>query len=1014
MISQTTIDEVNEVPIEDVVRSMNLKGLKETEKSLKACCPWHDEKTPSFVVTPSMNLAKCFGCGQFAIGPVNFLVKCEKLDWKDALLRVANIANIDVVYDNGPLAQEASEVAKERIALQDALVWALDRWKPYKAKGEWSEGEFEHLNLLRAPEDWNTLSGAIKAEKRDWKPFVKLGLVKEKPKTKGEYYDVLRNRLIFPITDHKGAVIGVAGRDLGPPSKEVPKYMNPPNTALYNKSKVVYGLAWARKAIREEGEVVAVEGYKDVRALHLEGYANSVGVCGTEMTDGMLAELKKHCDRLVLMFDGEPNAHQKMKAVVPRALALGFTVMVRLLEDKHDADSLRKTDNLHLIMDASPLDAVDWMVSEYWADANSTPEQVVAASEIQSLIANISNEHLRVAYAKKHHKKCLVPQRENIEAINKLHVNLTKRGDQGQDDLQEFGFVDRYGCMHFNTLGGLEQLSNFTMRILFMIDGADPMRMLRLKNKHGFVAEVVIGIDDMISNSLFKRICESNGNFVWEGKEHHLSKIKLREFQRERRCMMVSQLGWHEDHRLYFMANGILDQGKWMPVDSYGMVTVEREGKGVEYFYIPYFSAMNRSKFGAMKNQRLFRWIDHQVEFEDWAKMIDEVYEVNGRIGLLYTLCAIFRDVHYNGVTPGWFPHLNFFGPPQTGKDTLAGSLLHLFGVPQEQISVSGTSTQKGIQRQYAQYSGALVWLNEYKNNIPFKMVEVLKSLFDGSSYTRAQKTNDFMTHATPVHCATVLSGQHRPNKDNALFSRVIFTTFVTRDFNVEAFGRLTELEKKGITSVLAQVLAQRERVEKNYLSFYENRARDLKTAFPDEKLTRVMNNWAMLLGMYDTLSPVFKFPFKDHEILTNVLEGVAHQLKQVSGSSDVSVFWELIEQAYAKSELKEERDFKIVGDYKYMPSKSFVPSSASYMPSGAKIICFRLSVFHMAYMEWHHRIYKEVGMDRGTVKSYLEDHSAFIGEHTCVVFDGVRDRAVVMAYDQLNIILDRDPNAAE
>ncbi|MHC5056444.1 MAG: DNA primase [Planctomycetota bacterium] len=284
--------------------------LKRAGKSHKGLCPFHNEKTPSFTVNTERQTFKCFGCGEG--GDVfTFVEKSERVEFKEALAILAERAGIAMVYSNE--AREAAELAKqrklhiyraqslaerffvERLAVPEGRV-ARDYLKE-RALDSLSE----EWGLGFAPDRWDGLTGKFATSAPKERLLVAAGLAKERES--GGVYDTFRNRLMFPIHDTQGRIVGFGGRLLGEGDA---KYLNTPETAVFSKGKLLYGLDRAREEIGRSGTALVVEGYTDVIRCHEHGFTNAVASLGTALTADHLRLLRRMgATKALLVFDAD-------------------------------------------------------------------------------------------------------------------------------------------------------------------------------------------------------------------------------------------------------------------------------------------------------------------------------------------------------------------------------------------------------------------------------------------------------------------------------------------------------------------------------------------------------------------------------------------------------------------------------------------------------------------------------------------------------------------------------------
>ncbi len=292
-------------PVEDVVGET--VRLTRAGRNLKGLCPFHSEKTPSFVVYPKDGSYHCFGCGEsgdiFA-----FLMKTEGLDFRGSLEKLARKAGVELKPRNDQAAAEDRTRARLKEACAAAAAYynnlylnhaAAAQARTYAEKRGLTSATIELFQIGFAPDSWDALGNYLLQRGYTSQELIDAGLVAERDE--GGHYDRFRNRLLFPIRDHKGAIVGFGGRALA--EGQTPKYLNSPQSAIFDKSSILYGFDLARSHIQRAGQVVIVEGYMDVVVAHQAGQYNVVGTIGTALTDRHAELLKRIARHIILCLD---------------------------------------------------------------------------------------------------------------------------------------------------------------------------------------------------------------------------------------------------------------------------------------------------------------------------------------------------------------------------------------------------------------------------------------------------------------------------------------------------------------------------------------------------------------------------------------------------------------------------------------------------------------------------------------------------------------------------------------
>lgn len=321
--------------------------LEKAGANYKAKCPFHGEKTPSFMVSPGRNSYYCFGCG--AKGDVfTFVQEFEKVDFVGALKILAERAGVELEQFKGDSASKG-EFDRLRSVLERATVFYEAELKKNTKEAEeagkyllgrgLTEKMIEEWRIGWAPNEWRLMSDALSKQGVDTKDMETVGLTKKSEKGDG-FYDRFRSRVIFPLFDPSSRVIGYSGRLFGVPDTEGPKYLNSPETPLFNKSEVLYGFHKAKDGIRQWKYAILVEGQMDLLMCHQHGYTNTVATSGTSLTLQHLAKIKKMSDNLMIVYDADKAGLKATLRAWTAALSLGMDVKIAALPAGEDPASI--------------------------------------------------------------------------------------------------------------------------------------------------------------------------------------------------------------------------------------------------------------------------------------------------------------------------------------------------------------------------------------------------------------------------------------------------------------------------------------------------------------------------------------------------------------------------------------------------------------------------------------------------------------------------------------------------
>jgi DNA primase len=341
MIPQSFIqDLLSRVDIVEVI-DRHVK-LKRSGANYSACCPFHSEKSPSFTVSPTKQFYHCFGCGAHGTA-VGFLMEHGGMGFVEAVKELAQGVGMKVPEE--PRSESAQRRAQQGESLHEVLLRAAQHYRnqlkdapqaiAYLKKRGLSGDIAKRFGIGYVPDEWQNLAAAF--SDYDGPMLATAGLVKQKED--GKRYDVFRNRIIFPIVDVRGNVIGFGGRVLG---EGEPKYLNSPETPVFEKGRELYGLYQARRAIHDAGRALVVEGYMDVVALAQSGVEYAVATLGTATTPLHVQKLLRQTDEIVFCFDGDGAGRRAAWRALENSLALladGKQLRFLFLPEGEDPDT---------------------------------------------------------------------------------------------------------------------------------------------------------------------------------------------------------------------------------------------------------------------------------------------------------------------------------------------------------------------------------------------------------------------------------------------------------------------------------------------------------------------------------------------------------------------------------------------------------------------------------------------------------------------------------------------------
>lgn len=450
MIPNNTIQLIfDSARVEEVVG--DFVALKRRGANLTGLCPFHNERTPSFYVSPSKGIYKCFGCGK-AGNSVNFVMEHEKFTYPEALKYLAKKYNIEIQEQEETAEEVAEKTAREGLlAISEfaAKFFAdqlfntdegLSVGLSYFHGRSFSDDTIKEFQLGYSPDAWDALSKHAVNSGYSIDMLEKSGLSIQK---EGKLYDRFRGRVMFPIHSQAGKVIGFGGRIMTS-DKTKPKYVNSPESEIYNKSKVLYGIYYAKHAIAANDMCYLVEGYTDVISMYRAGVQNVVSSSGTSLTVDQIRLIKRYTPNITILYDGDPAGIKASFRGIDMILEQGMNVKVVLFPDGEDPDSYARTRRgaeVKEFIQQNAKDFIHFKIDLLLSETGRDPlKRVAVLKEFIESISLMPDRLTRLAYVKESADRMQMDESAILNELNKLlrkKIAQKSGADEHEADLIE-------------------------------------------------------------------------------------------------------------------------------------------------------------------------------------------------------------------------------------------------------------------------------------------------------------------------------------------------------------------------------------------------------------------------------------------------------------------------------------------------------------------------------------------------------------------------------------------------
>jgi len=1057
MYVESSLDKVRDADIVTIVN--HYTPLKRAGSLYECKSPFSEDNTPSFKVSPAKNNWVCYSSDQMGDN-IKFVMIKESCSFVEAVKKIASICSIYLEEEQvSEAVLQVRSQKEEMFKLMNGVAKKYtNKLKQLGAK-HWVSEKVAELQLTKetllnfsigfAPDDWKFITtDVLNAAK--FTAAKSTGIITVKAE---KSYDFFRNRLMFPIQDVNGNVIGFGGRcaDDDPQKDSGRKYINSKESAIYAKSKTLYGIYQAKGAMTKKRTSFLVEGYTDVTALHQNGVPYSVASGGTALTDDQCKLLSRFSDHTIIGrdndgFDANGNVKAGLKAAlkdIDKLLKTGQKVSVVVFPEGEDPDSYsRKHENIEEFIKENTQDAVKWKTTFLFNQAANDPDAFSGMiKEVANMLFAIKDDIKRGQYIDVCRKIVKLPIKTLREEIDKIGAKVLANAESSAPDKttsEDLGLphgadFEEFKNFRYVTVGNacwfqgrsanFFKGTNFKLEPLFHVYGKDEnKRLCEVVNEEGQKSLIDFDTADFVSRAKFEEALLFEGFFVC------LENFGAVQFTLMRNRILsdfikayeLKTLGWQREGFFAF-ANCIHHKGILKNVDSYGIVQLEELPSSsssdyktdIKHFYSPAFSEIyknSRDDDDPYENDRHFIFKQSPVAFHTWMKQFKKVYDTKAITGIAFMFASMFRDIFMTRYAQ--FPHLFLTGEKGSGKSKFGESLVALFTYKQEAFDLN-SGTPVAFTRRMSRFKNVPTMLEEYHDDVSNMIFQILKGAFDGRGREMGRATGDSRTKTTRVNSSLIILSQYLSSRDdNSLTSRSLIENFIkpqgarTQE-QIEDYNLLKEWEEEGLSSMVIEIVQHRKYIEDNLHKNYAAITKDLKKELKDiEYEERMLLNYVTLLTPIKILWDKFQFPFTYKEMRSQFIESIIDSSDLIVESEGLSEFWRAMEYLLDRKpyalltpgqhyKIDTPTEVKLQGR-KNEKKKPWVNQQRD------QIIFIRLGAVHQLYREYVSKLDGVQVITENTLRNYFKSKKYYLGSVKSERFTDTSTSGYVFNYTQM------------
>lgn len=1052
MIKQYCIDNVREADIVQIISPYC--SLKKSGSLFEARSPFSEDNTASFKVNPAKNNWVCYSSDQKGDG-IKFVMIKDNCTFIEAVEKIASICGIVLEHEDLTETQKLKMNAREKqIKVMQNVADQYAKQLRELPQDHWAINMLENRQFTKesilefgigfAPGSRFVTKQLI--EKALFDVGKEVGLISVKNENANDFF---YDRLMFPIHNVRGEVIGFGGRQSGE-HKDLGKYINSKESEIYSKSQTIYGLYQSKNIIAKKQMAVLMEGYTDVIASHQNGVQNAICTCGTALTGKQAELIKRFTHSVTICRDNDGvDANGNDKAGTRAALkdvnillSAGIRPLVCLLPEGEDPDSYSRKNNLQEYLETKSEDAVLWKTTKLKNKAANDPYAISDALKmVAEMLFCIKDDFAKKDYTKQCAKIFKVSPKEVNVLLDDIQrakeIELQKLAKVSDEDLanlnlppgadyQEFlshRFLTIGNSYFFRGKEGFFKGTNFRITPLFHVYGQkNNKRVCEVSNEDNVKRIVEFDSEDFIQKTRFetKLLNESFFVFTENATANQFKLLANRTLSEFFTAYELTTLCWQNKEKFFAYADCVYHNGQMKKVNQYGLVELDYTDENEEeseyfekakHFYSPAFSELNkhnRDDDDPYENDRYMIYKKSPVSLEQWMKQFQKVYgQEKAMLGLCFLMSTMFRDIFLKRWQ--FFPHLFLTGEKGSGKSKFGESLVALFTYKQEAFDLN-SGTLVAFSRRLARLNNAPTMLEEYTDGVDDKIFQSIKGAYDGRGREMGKATGDNRTSTTKVNSSLVILSQYLSSRDdNSLTSRSLLGHFIKpqnpfTDDEVKDYNLLKEWEEIGLSSMLIDILQHREyvaiKLHKTYGEITSSLKRDLKGK---EYQERMLQNYIALLAPLKLLSEKLSFPFTYDDTYNFFKNQILESSDLIVESEGLAEFWRVMEYLLDRHFIKEGEHFKI--DSK--PSvKLFTrkgePDTIWSNNNHKRLLFLRLNAVHQLY-------HKEVSMREGmevitenTIRSYFKSKKYYLGTANSERIGKVSTSVMIFDYDAM------------